>query len=152
MQQNTDTIVLRASIANPARRPAQAGQPVDRPLIDGEFVTVLVEGIQPVMALGVPRAAVLSDQQGDYVYVVNAQNHVEQRRIQLGQSTPTTAVVMSGLKQGEMVVLDGIQRVRPGIQWPRPPARRRSPREPPQRGPPQRPRGPPRAHSARTGH
>ena len=69
-------------------------------LIDGEFVTVLVEGVQPVEALGIPRAAVLSDQQGDYVYVVDAQNKVEQRRIQLGQSTPSTAVVMGGLKRG----------------------------------------------------
>ena len=51
-------------------RPVEPGQPVDRALIDGEFVTVLVEGIQPVTALGIPRAAVLSDQQGDYVYVV----------------------------------------------------------------------------------
>ena len=116
VQQNTDTIVLRARIANPPLHPAKAGQPVDRPLTDGEFVTVLVEGIQPVMALGVPRSAVLSDQQGDYVYVVGAQDQVEQRRIQLGQSTPATAVVMSGLKQGERVVVDGIQRVRPGIK------------------------------------
>ncbi|HET8997167.1 MAG TPA: efflux RND transporter periplasmic adaptor subunit [Acetobacteraceae bacterium] len=115
VQQNTDTIVLRASIANPPRRPAQPGQPVDRPLIDGEFVTVLVEGVQPVTALGIPRAAVLSDQQGDYVFVVSPSNQIEQRRIQLGQSTPTTAVVVSGLKQGEMVVVNGIQRVRPGI-------------------------------------
>ncbi len=58
----------------------------------------------------------LSDQQGDYVFVVNAQNRVEQRRVQLGQSTPSTAAIMSGLKAGELVVLDGIQRVRPGIQ------------------------------------
>ena len=116
VQQSTDTIVLRASIANQPRGTAAPGQPVDRPLTDGEFVTVLVEGIQPVMALGVPRAAVLSDQQGNYVYVVTAGNHVEQRRILLGQSTPTTAVVMSGLKDGEMVVVDGIQRVRAGIQ------------------------------------
>ncbi len=116
VQANTDTIVMRARIANPVHGAAQAGQPVDRPLTDGEFVTVLVEGIQPLVALGVPRAAVLSDQQGDYVYVVNAQDHVEQRRIQLGQSTPTTAIVTAGLREGERVVLDGIQRVRPGIQ------------------------------------
>ena len=38
-----------------------------------------------MLALGMPRAAVLSDQQGNYVYVVGAGNHVEQRRIQLGQ-------------------------------------------------------------------
>jgi membrane fusion protein (multidrug efflux system) len=115
VQANTDTILMRARIANPPLRPAAAGQPVDRPLTDGEFVTVLVEGIQPVTALGIPRAAVLSDQQGDYVYVVDSQNHVEQRRVQLGQSTPATAVVMAGLKEGEMVVTDGLQRIRPGI-------------------------------------
>jgi membrane fusion protein (multidrug efflux system) len=112
----TDTILLRARIANPPRGKAEAGQPVDRRLVDGAFVNVLVEGIQPVMALGIPRKAVLSDQQGDYVYVVGAENKVEQRRIQLGQSTPTTAVVAGGLKDGEMVVSDGIQRVRPGIE------------------------------------
>ena len=115
VQATTDTILMRARIANPPRKPIQPGKPVDRQLIDGEFVSVLVEGIEPVMALGIPRASVLSDQQGDYVYVVDAQNHAEQRRIKLGQSTATTAVVMSGLKEGEMVVVDGIQRVRPGI-------------------------------------
>ena len=58
----------------------------------------------------------LSDQQGDYVYLVDDKNTVEQRRIQLGQSTPSTAVIMAGLKEGDMVVLEGIQRARPGIQ------------------------------------
>ena len=111
----TDTILLRAEIANPPRIQANAGQPVERPLVDGAFVSVLVEGVQPVMALGIPRKAVLSDQQGDYVYVVGAGNKIEQRRIQLGQSTPTVAVVAGGLKDGEMVVTEGIQRVRPGI-------------------------------------
>lgn len=113
---NTDTILMRARIANPPRREADAGQPIERPLTDGGFVTVMVEGIQPVMALGVPRRAVLSDQQGDFVYVVGADNKVEQRRIHLGQSTPATAVVAGGLKDGDMVVVDGIQRVRPGVQ------------------------------------
>jgi membrane fusion protein (multidrug efflux system) len=112
----TDTILVRAQIANPPRVQSDPKEPVERPLVDGAFVTVLVEGIEPVMALGIPRKAVLSDQQGDYVYVVGAGNKVEQRRIQLGQSTPTTAVVAGGLKEGEMVVADGIQRVRPGIE------------------------------------
>ena len=116
VQATTDTILLRGKIANPPLKPVEAGKPVDRPLVDGEFVSVVVEGAQPVEALGIPRAAVLSDQQGDYVYVVDSQNHVEQRRIQLGQSTPSTAVIMAGLKEGEMVVLEGLQRVRPGIQ------------------------------------
>jgi membrane fusion protein, multidrug efflux system len=116
VQATTDTILLRGRIANPPAKPIETGKPVDRPLIDGAFVSVLVEGIQPVEALAIPRAAVLSDQQGDYVYAVDSQNRIEQRRIQLGQSTPSTAVIMAGLNEGEMVVLEGIQRVRPGIQ------------------------------------
>ncbi len=113
---STDTILMRAQMANPARNQAKEGQPVDRQLVDGAFVNVLVEGIQPVIALGIPRKAVLSDQQGDYVYVVGAGSKVEQRRIQMGQSTPAIAVIAGGLKEGERVVVDGIQRVRPGIE------------------------------------
>lgn len=111
----TDTILMRARIGNPIRRAGGPGEPVERTLVDGAFVTVLVEGAEPVTALGIPRSAVLSDQQGDYVYVVDPGNKVEQRRIQLGQSTPMTAIVAGGLKEGEMVVTDGIQRVRPGM-------------------------------------
>jgi membrane fusion protein (multidrug efflux system) len=112
----TDTILLRTRIANPVIQAAAEGRPVERTLVDGAFVDVLVEGIQPVMALGIPRKAVLSDQQGDYVYVVGEDKKVEQRRVQLGQSTPTIAVIAGGLKEGEMVVAEGIQRVRPGIE------------------------------------
>jgi membrane fusion protein (multidrug efflux system) len=110
---NTDTIAVRAKIPNPPRGQPQPGQPVDRQLTDGEFVTVNVEGIEPVQAPAIPRAAVLSDQQGSYVFVVDSQNRAQQRRIQLGQSTPTVAVVTAGLKDGETVVVDGLQRVRP---------------------------------------
>ena len=85
-----------------------------RELTDGEFVTVLLEGVQPVEVLAIPRSAVLSDQQGDYVYVVGADNKAEQRRIQLGQSTPTMASVTSGLSPGDKVIVEGLQRVRPG--------------------------------------
>ncbi|MBV8589145.1 MAG: efflux transporter periplasmic adaptor subunit, partial [Acetobacteraceae bacterium] len=113
---NTDTIIVRGKIANPKHHETGPGEPTDRWLTDGEFVTAIVEGVQPVQVLGIPRAAVLSDQQGNYVFVVNAQNRAEQRRIQLGQSTPETAVVTAGLKEGETVIVDGLQRVRPGIE------------------------------------
>ena len=84
---NTDTMMLRGVIANPPPG-REAGEPVDRELIDGEFVTVLVEGSSRSRRWPMPRAAVLSDQQGNYVFVVDSDNKVEQRRIQLGQSTP----------------------------------------------------------------
>ena len=116
VSQTTDTILLRGRIPNPPLTAAEAGQPIERALVDGGFVTVSVEGIEPVMEMGIPRRAVLSDQQGDYVYVVAADKKVEQRRVQLGQSTPATAVIAAGLKEGEMVVADGVQRARPGIE------------------------------------
>jgi membrane fusion protein, multidrug efflux system len=113
---NTDTLQLRATIANPAQGVAgeAAVSGVNRELVDGEFVTILLEGARPVEALTVPRTAVLSDQTGDYVYVVNAEGKAEQRRLKIGQSTPTTAVVLSGLDEGQMVIVEGLQRVRPG--------------------------------------
>ncbi len=110
----TDTITMRASIPNPLLPGAGPGDLGNRELADGEFVTVLLEGVQPVTVLGVPRQAVLSDQQGAYVYVVDATKHVSIRRVTLGQSSATVAAISAGLKAGEEVVVDGLQRVRPG--------------------------------------
>jgi membrane fusion protein, multidrug efflux system len=112
--ENTDTVTLRGVVPNPVFPGMQAGQPGARELTDGEFVIVIVEGEQPIAVLAIPRAAVLSDQRGDYVYVVDAQNKAQIRRIQLGQSTPSTAVVTNGLSEGELVISEGLQRVRPG--------------------------------------
>lgn len=113
---NTDTLTFRGRMPNPLRDGAKLGQPGNRDLVDGEFVTVVLEGAAPVMALGVPRSAVLSDQGGNYVYVVGADNKVQQKHIQLGQSTAQTAVILSGVNEGDAVVVEGLQRVRPGAQ------------------------------------
>jgi membrane fusion protein (multidrug efflux system) len=112
--ENTDTITLRGVLPNPRLPGLPPGGLAVRELVDGEFVTVLLEGVQPITVLAIPRAAVLSDQQGDYVYVVDAQNKAEVRRIQQGQSTPSTAVITHGLSEGELVISEGVQRARPG--------------------------------------
>jgi membrane fusion protein (multidrug efflux system) len=112
--ENTDTVTLRGVIPNPVLPGMKIGEPGSRELADGEFVTVLLEGVEPIMVLAIPRASVLSDQQGDYVYVVDAQSKAQIRRIHLGQSTPTTAVVTTGLDEGELVIAEGTQRVRAG--------------------------------------
>jgi len=92
------------------------GKATVRELTDNEFVTVLLEGVKPVEVLAIPRSAVLSDQQGDYVFVLGADNKAEQRRIKLGQSTATVASVTEGLKLGEKVIVEGLQKVKPGMQ------------------------------------
>jgi membrane fusion protein (multidrug efflux system) len=111
---NTDTITLRGALANPLLADGMRGDGTARELVDGELVTVILEDAQPLQALTVPRAAVLSDQVGDYVYVVDGDDKAQQRRVQLGQSSPALAAVTNGLSEGESVIVEGIQRVRPG--------------------------------------
>ena len=113
--QDTDSLTLRATIANPSLPHPEVGDSRLRELTDGEFVTVVLEAATPVAQLTIPREAVLSDQRGDFVYLVGAEDKVERRAIRLGQSTAETAVILDGLKEGERVVLEGMQRVRPGM-------------------------------------
>lgn len=113
VQTGTDTIVLRGNIPNPTLDiPDSTGR--IRELYDNEFVTVMLEGVKPVEVLAIPRSAVLLDQQGEYVYVVGADNKAERRNVKLGTSTPAVASVTSGLKAGELIVTEGVQRVKNG--------------------------------------
>jgi membrane fusion protein, multidrug efflux system len=107
----TDTITLRGVIPNPQL--PSGGGPV-RELVDNELVNIVLEDAAPIEVLTIPRQAVLSDQRGDYVYVVDGESKAQQRRITLGQSTPTMAVVSTGLAMGDSVITEGIQRIRPG--------------------------------------
>ncbi len=114
VQLNTDTVNLRAVFPNPLRAGAKLGEAGNRELVDGSFAKVALEGVQPVEALSIPRSAVMSDQQGNFVYIVDGEKKAQIRRIQLGQSTPDIAVIMQGLAEGDTVIAEGLQRVRPG--------------------------------------
>ncbi len=112
---DTDTITLRATIANPKRGQDTGGNGLtSRELVDGEFVTVTVQDPHPVQRLVIPRAAVLSDQQGDYAFTVDAQHHARRVNLKLGDIVGTDSVVLSGLTDGEGIIVDGLQRVRDG--------------------------------------
>ena len=111
--QDTDTLLWRGTIPNPVLGSETVGGVRQRELVADEFVTVLIESVQPRQVIAVPRAAILADQQGSYLYVVDAHDVARQRRVKLGQSTPETAAIVEGLMEGERVVVDGIQRVRP---------------------------------------
>ncbi|PNG27632.1 efflux RND transporter periplasmic adaptor subunit [Methylocella silvestris] len=115
VQTSTDTIMVRAVIPNPPLPIKSSSGDTLRELTDTEFVSVFLEGVKPVEFLAVPRAALLSDQQSDYVYVVDADGKAQRQNVKLGQSTPTTAAIESGLKAGDLVIVEGLQRVRPGI-------------------------------------
>lgn len=99
----TDTVTIRASMPNP-----------ERILVDGQLVGVMVERAQPQLSVVVPQAALLADQAGPYVLVVGSDGKVEQRRVQVGQPTGSDMTIAQGLRPGDRVVVDGIQKVRPG--------------------------------------
>ncbi|GMG83541.1 efflux RND transporter periplasmic adaptor subunit [Paralimibaculum aggregatum] len=105
VQAGTDTILIRASFANPAGN-----------LIDGQLVTVRVveEGVAP--SLTIPAVALQRDQAGYFVYVVGADSKVARRDIVVTREAGTSIVVDKGLDEGEVVITEGMQRVRPGME------------------------------------
>jgi len=100
---STDTVAVRARVPNP-----------DGVLIAGGVVGVTLERGAPRSALLIPQSAVLLDQAGRYVLLVDAAKKVEQRRVTLGVEQGRNVVVTDGLKEGELVIVEGIQKVRPG--------------------------------------
>ena len=100
---NTDTVAVRAKVANP-----------DNILIPSGILGVTVERGAPKSVLVVPQAAVQLDQAGRYVLVVDQASKVEQRRITTGIEQGRDIVVTGGLKEGELLIVEGIQKVRPG--------------------------------------
>ena len=63
--------------------------------------------------LVVPQAALQVDQAGSYVLVVDSADKVELRRVTRGRPRTTDVVIASGLKEGERVIVEGVQKVRP---------------------------------------
>jgi RND family efflux transporter MFP subunit len=112
VNQSTGTLQVRGIFDNPA--PA---------LLPGYFVRVRVP-LRAQQATLVPQVSVGSDQTGRYVLTVNADNVVEQRRVQLGQTVGEMRVIESGLKPDDRVVVQGIldavpgQKVDPQLQIP----------------------------------
>jgi multidrug efflux system membrane fusion protein len=96
------TIRARAKFAN-----------ADGALVPGMFVSVRLAASQDQRVLLVPDRAVGFDQSKKFVYVVDADNKVSYREVELGPSVDKGRVVQNGLKPGDRVIVDGIQAVRP---------------------------------------
>lgn len=102
---STGTIAMRAQFAN-----------TQRLILDGGFVSVVIEALEPTLSVLIPQNAVQRDQRGDFLLVVNDQQRVEQRYVVLGPQEGTAVVVSEGLRAGESVIVEGLQRVRPGVE------------------------------------
>ena len=105
IDQGMGTVGLRASFDNP-----------EGIILPGLFVTLIVESTQTKPMAFVPQAAVQENQQGKFVLVVDENNQVLQRVVELGRRMNAMWVVETGLKNGEKVIVEGLQKVRPGIE------------------------------------
>lgn len=85
-------------------------------LLAGTYVTVVLEAPESETALLVPQAAIQRDQQGAFALAISADKKVEQKYVELGQQIETNFVVTKGLKEGDEVIVEGLQKVRPGVE------------------------------------
>jgi RND family efflux transporter MFP subunit len=103
LNSSTGTLAVRGLVPNDKRV-----------LLPGYFVRVRVPFDQDKNALLVPDTALGSDQGGRYLLVVNKDNVVEQRKVQIGAADNGLRVIESGLKPDDRVVIAGLLRVIPG--------------------------------------
>jgi len=102
VDRTTDTVLVRATMPNPTGK-----------LVDGLLMRVLIEGGTPQERVLVPQAALISDQQGIYVFIVENEKAAV-RRIKVGNESGPNVVVEQGLSGGEQVIVQGLQSIQAG--------------------------------------
>jgi multidrug efflux pump subunit AcrA (membrane-fusion protein) len=85
-------------------------------LLQGLFVRVRVQVGQYENALLIPERAVSRDAVGAFVFVVDQERKAQRKNVKLGTKSNDRIVIESGLEPSDSVILDGIQRVRTGIE------------------------------------
>ncbi|WP_211828612.1 efflux RND transporter periplasmic adaptor subunit [Kistimonas asteriae] len=102
--ETTGTINMRAEFPNP-----------ENILLPGLYVTLIAESKEKTEMPLIPQAAVQENQQGRFVLVVTDDNKIETRMVDMGRRLGAMWVVNKGLKMGERIVVEGLQKVRPGL-------------------------------------
>jgi multidrug efflux system membrane fusion protein len=105
VDRQTGTIKLKGTFEN-----------ADRRLWPGQFVNVTLTLATQPNALVVPTQAVQNGQDGQYVYVIRADNTAESRPVKIARTVGGQAVVESGIAPGDKVVTDGQLRLLPGVK------------------------------------
>ncbi|MFA6173720.1 MAG: efflux RND transporter periplasmic adaptor subunit [Kiritimatiellales bacterium] len=100
---NTGTMAVRFAFDN-----------ADGMLVAGGYVKILLENTDAAKGIKIPQRAVLADQQGSYVLTVDEAGKVSAARIKPGVQLGADLIVLSGLKAGDRVVIDGVQKAVPG--------------------------------------
>jgi membrane fusion protein (multidrug efflux system) len=104
----TDSLTVRAVVPNDF---AHGNEGI---LVPGQYVPVRVILAEQPDALLVPKPALIETQAGEQVYVVDKDNKVAARKVEVGQAYKDQWVIKSGLEKGEQVIVEGLQKVRPG--------------------------------------
>lgn len=99
----TGTVLLKARFANP-----------EATLWPGQYTNVALQLFVDPNALTLPAAAVITGQQGTYVYTIDSAGGAKQRPVQVSRTVDSLSVISSGLNEGEKVVVDGQSRLIPG--------------------------------------
>ena len=99
----TDTVTVRATVPNPKEG-----------LIDGQLMRVVLEAGKPEEKIVIPQSALIADQEGVYVFVVE-DGKAAVKRVKTGGGEGTGVIIDSGLSGGELVIVEGLQTVRPGL-------------------------------------
>jgi membrane fusion protein (multidrug efflux system) len=102
---STGTVTVTARFPNP-----------EGMLIPGQFARIVVQRGDEEMLLMIPQQSVLADMQGRYVYVVDDNDVVVRRNVSLGRRQGVNWTVDGGIEEGERVIVNGIQKVRPGMR------------------------------------
>jgi membrane fusion protein (multidrug efflux system) len=100
----TDTILARATFPNPAGA-----------LVDGQFVRIELESGKPEEKVVIAQAALIADQEGVYVFAVE-DGKAAVKRVKPGDEIDAGVVIDQGLTGGELVIVDGLLLVHPGIE------------------------------------
>jgi len=103
VDRSTDTVLVRATFPNPSGG-----------LIDGQLVRVNVESGTPEEKVLIPQAALIADQEGVYVFIVE-QGKAAVRRLKPGGEIGANVIVEEGLSGGEQIIVQGLQGVRAGM-------------------------------------
>ncbi len=100
----TGTFLLRAEVVNP--------EGLLRP---GQFVRVRAHGALQPQAILVPQRAVMEGAKGAFIWVVNAEQKAELRAVEVGRWYEDQWFIQKGLKGGDLVIVDGVMKLRPGV-------------------------------------
>ena len=103
VDQSTGTVLIKANFPNPKHI-----------LLPGSFVRVKLERSKKIESLLIPQEAIQEDQAGQFVFKITKNNIIKVAKIKTGMLYGSDVVLKEGLREGDLIVTKGLQKVKPG--------------------------------------